>query len=203
MRGWLYDMSLTRLTSGWYRAVLGRLPPGSRVLDVGIGTAGALLRSSALLDERDLRVVGVDIDADYVRRARRRVDKAGLSDRIRVEHTPLERHAGGPYDAVYFAGSFMLFPDPAAALVAAQALLAPDGKVVFTQTFQDRRSATLERVKPHLKRVTGIDFGRVTYERAFLTALSDGGLEVVEHVRLARHGGRSSRLVVARPFSRT
>lgn len=199
MRGWIYDRSLLHLTSGWYAQVLSRVPVGATLLDVGIGTAGALITQADLLRERDLHVVGVDIDEDYVKRARRRIARAGLADRITVHHEPLGEHVGGPYEAVYFAASFMLFPEPEDALRRAQDLLKPGGQVFFTQTFQDRRDPLMEKLKPTLVRLTSIDFGRVTYEQAFLSTLEAGGLDVQEHVVLKAGKHRSDRLVVAAP----
>lgn len=199
MRAWLYDRLLVGLTRDWYGAVLADVPEGARVLDVGIGTAGALVAQAALLRARDLHVVGVDIDADYVRRARKRVAEAGLDDRVQVLHEPLEAHRGGPYDVVYFAASFMLLDDPQTSLAHAVGLLAPGGRVVFTQTFQHRRSAVLEKVKPLLKAVTTVDFGQVTYAEDFLAVLARGGLEVEAHLDLKGGPRRSSGLVWARP----
>lgn len=199
MRGWVYDRALIGLTSGWYREVLRRLPAGSHLLDVGIGTGGALLSCEDVVLARDLRVTGVDIDRAYVARARRLVARSGIADRVVVRHEALQEHHGGPYDAVYFAASFMLFPDPVDALVHARRLLTPGGQVLFTQTFQERPSATMAWLKPRLKRFTGIDFGAVTYEDDFLRTLEEGGLEVVEHVVIGGARARSSRLVVARP----
>jgi len=199
VRGWLYDRALLPLTSGWYAEVLGRMPTGARILDVGIGTAGALLSQKDAIVARDLHVVGVDIDIDYVRRARRKVDRAGLSDRVEVRHEALMDHAGRDYDAVYFAASFMLFDDPAVALEHAVTRLAPGGHVFFTQTFHDRRSPLVERLKPALVKLTSIDFGRVTYEEEFLQVLQVVGLDVAEHRVLDTRRSRSSRLVIARP----
>lgn len=199
MRAWLYDQALLPLTSQWYREVLDRMPDRARLLDVGVGTAGALLAHGPLVSAKALDVVGVDIDAKYVERARRRVADAGLDDHITVHHEPLGAHAGGPYDAVYFAASFMLFDDPEAALRDASRLLAPGGRVFFTQTFQDRPSRFMEWLKPLLKQVTSIDFGRVTYEDDFFATLDRGGMDVTEHAVLDTTAGRSSRLVVAVP----
>ncbi len=199
MRAFLYDRALVALTSGWYAAVLGRLPARTRLLDVGVGTAGALVSQAEVLRTRDLHVTGIDIDADYVKRAQVRVVRADLLDRVDVLHEPLQAHRGGPYDAVYFAASFMLFDDPVGALQDAQRLLAPGGRVWFTQTFQDRPSRFVEKLKPALKHWTSIDFGRVTYEQDFLDVLEAAGLEVETHEVIGRSSGRSSRVVGARP----
>ncbi|MCW5890169.1 MAG: class I SAM-dependent methyltransferase [bacterium] len=198
MRSVIYDAAIVGLTAGWYRAVLTRLPARSRLLDVGIGTAGALVANATLVVARDLRVTGVDIDADYVRRATAALDQAGLADRVTARLESILDHRGGPYDAAYFSASFMLMPDPPAVLRHVVSLLRPGAPLFFTQTFERERSRTAEIVKPLLRLVTTIDFGRVTYEDAFRRALADGGvvLESMETLNASRK--RAGVLAVAR-----
>ena len=199
MRAAIYDTALIPLTASWYRQVLGRLPEGAHLLDVGIGTGGALCRNAASLVDKNLRVTGVDIDEDYVSRARRSVSKRGIADRVDVRLESVYDHQGGPYDAVYFSASFMLLPDPVAALNHVTGLLTGSGCVYFTQTFQDRPSPFLERAKPLLKRLTTIDFGQVTYEQDFMATLEKGGVQLTAMETMGSHGARSYRLAVARP----
>jgi SAM-dependent methyltransferase len=203
LRARLYDLLIVPLTTSWYGAVLQRLPAGSCLLDVGIGTGGALLAHADRLRGQDLRVTGVDIDADYVARCAHEVERHGVADRVDVRLESVYDHCGGPYDAAYFSGSFMLLPDPPAAVRHVATLLVPGGRMYFTQTFEHRRSPVLEMVKPLLRRITTVDFGRVTYEAEFRRALAQAGAECEEQVVL--HGGRrrSALLVVvrARPAS--
>lgn len=199
MRSMVYDALILRLTSRWYAEVLSRIPAGAQVLDVGIGTAGALVANADRLGRMGLQVTGIDIDADYVRRARRRVRSSGLKDRVAVRLESVYDHRGGPYDAVYFAASFMLLPEPARALWHARWLLKPGGRLYFTQTLQQHPSRWMEVLKPMLKRFTSIDFGRVTYADDFRAEITAAGLELETFTILARHGGRASCLAVARP----
>jgi tRNA A58 N-methylase Trm61 len=198
IRVWLYDAAIVRLTADWYRSVLTRLPPQSRLLDIGIGTGSALLANASLVTEKDLHVTGVDVDAAYVDHCRRQIERSGLSQRIEVRLESIYDHGGGPYAAAYFSGSFMLLPDPGAALAHVLTLLEPAGRIYFTQTFEHRRSHAVEILKPLLRRVTTIDFGRVTYEVQFQHVLAAAGLEV--EIREVLHAGerRSSVLVAAR-----
>ena len=48
----IYDLLLARTTAKWYAAVLARVEPDSRLLDVGIGTATALVRNKELVSSR-------------------------------------------------------------------------------------------------------------------------------------------------------
>jgi SAM-dependent methyltransferase len=198
IRSFIYDTLILRLTSRWYAEVLRRVPEGASLLDVGIGTAGALLANADLVERKRLRVVGIDIDADYVERARRRLGDSPLAGRAEVRLESVYDHQGGPYDAVYFSGSFMLLPEPERALRHCRALLSAGGRIFFTQTIQKRRARWMEVLKPMLKRVTSIDFGRVSYEDDFRAQIRAAGLELEEFTVLAQHGSRASCIAVGR-----
>jgi protein-L-isoaspartate O-methyltransferase len=197
VRGWLYDRLLSGLTASWYHAVLTRLPDRARVLDVGIGTGGAVARCAELVRAKDLRIVGVDIDRDYLERCVSGMSRAGLDEHVSPCLASVYDHRGGPYDAVYFSASLMLLPDPVGALTHVASQLEPTGQMFFTQTFHHRRSRLLEKLKPMAHRVTTIHFGRVTYEDEFRAALVDAGLELVEFVPLKSTRHASACLAVA------
>jgi len=199
VRGWLYDRAITGLTAGWYQAVLDRLPDGARMLDVGIGTGGALARGADRVRSKDLQVTGLDIDRDYYRRCLEEMARSGLSGQVTPLLESVYDHRGGPYDAAYFSASLMLLPDPVGALRHVAGLLAPDAQLFFTQTFHHRRSPLRERVKPLMRHVTTIDFGTVTYEEDFRRVLREAELRVLELVTLGTTRTSSYRLAVAAP----
>ena len=201
LRARIYDTVITHMTAGWYRGVIERLPEHCRLLDVGIGTGSALLRNADAVVRKDIHVTGIDIDADYVARCRQEVSRRGLTNRIAVRLESVYDHRGGPYGAAYFSGSFMLLPDPPRALHQVSPLLVPGGRIYFTQTFEQRRSSVLEVLKPLLRVVTTIDFGRVTYEPDFRRALAAGGIELEEIHTLSGSRGRRAVLAVARPVA--
>ena len=197
-RAAIYDAAIVGMTAAWYRAVLTRVPQGCRLLDIGIGTGSALLANSEAIVDKQLRITGVDVDAAYVARCNRAVARGGLANRIEARHESIYDHRGGPYDAAYFSASFMLLPDPPAALRHVRSLLADGSPVYFTQTFEHARSRAVELVKPLLRLVTTIDFGRVTYESDFRRALAAGGLNVEEMETLHASPRRSAILAVGR-----
>lgn len=199
MRSTIYDAMISPMTQAWYAAVLERLPRGAHMLDVGVGTGRALVANRAILLGSDIRVSGIDIDRSYIETARRAVRQAGLSERVEILLESVYDHRGGPYSAVYFSASFMLLPDPCAALAHVTSLLEAGGRIYFTQTFEHRRSRLLERVKPLLRLVTSIDFGKVTYEEDFVATLAQGGVEVLEVVTIDRRSNRSFKMFVTAP----
>jgi len=197
-RGWIYDRFVAGMTSQWYREVIARLPDGARVLDVGIGTGTALARCADEVRAKDLALVGLDIDPDYLARCRLEMARAGLASRVTPMLTSVYDHGGGPYDAVYFSASLMLLPDPVGALRHVSGLLAPGGRLFSTQTFHHRRSVVMERVKPMLHRVTTIQFGRVTYEDEYRAAFDAAGVELVELTTMTDRRSSSYRMAVGR-----
>jgi ubiquinone/menaquinone biosynthesis C-methylase UbiE len=200
-RGWVYDRLVAGMTSGWYREVLTRLPRGTRLLDVGVGTGAALVRSADLNRERELTVVGIDVDGDYLARCRRAVQRAGLAT-VSPRLESVYDHRDGPYDAAYFSASLMLLPDPAAALRRVAGLLRPGGTLYATQTFQLRRSRLVERGKPLIRYVTTIEFGRVTYEDEFRSCLAAAGVELTGLHTMAAGKYFAQRLAIAKPVPR-
>lgn len=199
IRSAIYDALISGMTAQWYAAVLARLPVGASLLDVGIGTGGALAANREVVRDKDLRITGIDIDATYVEACRRAIGEAGLRDRVEVRLESVYDHQGGPYDGVYFSASFMLLPDPVAALRHVGALLKPDGDLYFTQTFEHEPSAVMERLKPLLRYLTSIDFGQVTYEGDFRDTLARGDVAIRDEELLRRKSRRSFKLFVARP----
>ena len=199
IRSFIYDLLILRLTSRWYAEVLARVPEEATLLDMGIGTAGALLANADSVMRTGLRIVGIDVDADYVARARRRLGDSSLADVAEVRLESVYDHRAGPYDAVYFSGSFMLLAEPEQALRHCCALLKPGGCIFFTQTIQKQPSRWMEILKPMLKQVTSIDFGRVTYEDDFRAQIHAAGLQLEEFTTLTRHGSRATCIAVARP----
>lgn len=199
MRSFVYDTLILRLTSRWYAEVLSRVPEGAALLDVGIGTAGALLANAERVKRKRLHVTGIDIDADYLARAQRRLADSSLAECAEVRLESVYDHRGGPYDVVYFSASFMLLPKPEQALHHCCSLLRPGGRLYFTQTLQKRPARWMEILKPLLKRFTSIDFGRVTYEEHFKSQLHAAGLVLEEFTPLAHHRSRAPCLAVARP----
>ena len=197
-RGWIYNRFVAGLTTEWYREVLARLPDGATVLDVGIGTGAALARSAELVRAKRLRIVGLDIDPDYLGRCRAELATAGLTDRVTPVLASVYDHRGGPYDAVYFSASLMLLPDPVRAIAHVAGQLVPEGRLFSTQTFHHRRSAFMEWAKPLIHRITTIHFGRVTYEHEFRRAFAEAGVELVELSTLAERGRFSYRLAIGR-----
>jgi demethylmenaquinone methyltransferase/2-methoxy-6-polyprenyl-1,4-benzoquinol methylase len=97
-----------------------------RVLDVATGTAGVAI---AVARQTEAHVTGVDVSEDMLAIGRRRVDSAGLQDRIdlqaaRAEDLPF---ADGAFDAISFTYVLRYVGDPAATIAELARTLRPGG----------------------------------------------------------------------------
>jgi alpha-N-acetylglucosaminidase len=185
----VYSLIVSDVTDGCYRTCLPVFPPSSKILDVGIGNGEMIKTHHDSIRAKGFSIIGLDVDRDYLARCNELIGTYALQGNIHTELTPVEEYvppSTGYFDAILFSMSFMLLRDPALVLRRIRPWLAPRGQVVFVQTMFGEASRFLEFVKPRLKYVTTIDFGRVIYERDFLRLLQSEGLRIVEDRLIAR-----------------
>jgi SAM-dependent methyltransferase len=106
-------------------AALGR--PGAAVADVGCGYGWSTIALARAYP--GARVVGIDIDAPSIERARRNAAEAGLDD-VELVHSAGEDVEGGPYDVVFLFECLHDMPYPVDVLSAVRASSADGGIVV-------------------------------------------------------------------------
>jgi sterol 24-C-methyltransferase len=137
--GWRFSPAMRRME---YQ--LGRrlgLPAGSRVLDAGCGM-GDVART--LATEFGLDVTGIDLLDFNLAEARRRSERAGLTERTRFiegDYHDLSRFEDGQFDGVYTMETFVHSADPERVLVEFHRVLRPGGRLVmveYSRTPQER-----------------------------------------------------------------
>ena len=75
--------------------------PGARLLDVGCGWGSMAIHAAT---EHGARVVGITISDEQAAEARRRVEAAGVADRVEIRIQDYRRIADGPFDAISSVG---------------------------------------------------------------------------------------------------
>ena len=186
---------------------LERVGPGSRVLDVGCGGGQHAVHIAGR--RPDVRVVGVDLSAELVRRARRLAAKAGVADRVEFvvgDALDLAFPDDQDFDHVYCAGSIKHWPDQRRGLDECLRVLRPGGRFLVMEAdrscrFSDVRSWARDtrtprvlltgspRLLPHVHRGPVAGSGRCTRTVEFAAVgrrgrpAQDSGYTDSDHVR--------------------
>lgn len=117
------------------RRTVELLEPGEHdhVLEVGYGPGLAIDEIARLVPNG--HVTGIDHSTTMQRVATRRLDAAGLSDRVELhvgDVTDLGERFPGPFDRVLAVNVWMFWPDPISVLTSLNARLAPGGRLAIT-----------------------------------------------------------------------
>ena len=184
MRNYIYKLIIDDVTDLCYNNTLSYFRPHSRILDVGIGNGIMIRKYHHLIREKSLDITGIDINRNYLNHCSSLISTWKLEDHIHVLHEPVETYEPPEmqyFDYLLFSMSFMLFTDQGLVLERIRPWLKPDGRVLFFQTMFKDRSLFMEVVKPRLKYLTTVDFGRVTYNNDFAALLEKKHLSVKEN----------------------
>jgi len=171
-----------------------------------------LIQNKDLLIEKNIRVIGIDNDVDYIESSKLHISKAKLDHRIRVYHHNIYKmdelkgklllprgdedftHALTEevlFDAIFFSGTLPVLHDKVGAINGLASWRKPKCKIMVCQAAQYESLLTpLARVfKPMLYYLTSVDHGElITEEEAVhlfeLTIRRECKLDVTHHESL-------------------
>ena len=183
MRNKLYKLIIEDATDHCYRNCLDYFSNNAAVLDVGIGNGVMMENYHPLIKSKGLKITGIDINEHYINHCECIINNYQLANHVEILCEPVESYnpVGEKYfDFILFSMSFMLFVDQGLVLDRIKSWVKPGSKVLFFQTMFKKNSRLINIVKPNLKYVTTIDFGRATYENNFFRLLEEKKLAVSE-----------------------
>ena len=131
----IYDVLFGRCFHQGRRALTRRLRtrPGERLLEMGVGT-GLMLP----MYPRDISVTGIDISADMLEVARKRMEREGLTNVelavMDCEHTTFPEHS---FDHVVIPYVYSVTPDPHQLIREARRVCKPGGSIYLLNHFTD------------------------------------------------------------------
>lgn len=106
--------------------LVARLSAGGRILDVHCGGGRWLLAMAQRFPQ--VRLFGIEDEADSRARANQLIEDADLQGRVRIESVSIgDVSAGGRFDLIYYQYALHMLADPAASLRAAWPALQDDG----------------------------------------------------------------------------
>jgi alpha-N-acetylglucosaminidase len=203
MRNTLYNLFIRDATLLCYRNCLDYVKEGSRLLDVGIGNGAMIQEFHGTIRSKGLSITGIDINRCYLDHCEGQIRRCGLEGHIRIHHVPVEAYEPpGPawFDYVLFSMSFMLMNDQVQILERIKPWIRPDGRILFFQTMFRKRSPLIDLVKPRLKYLTTVEFGKAVYEDDFFGLLERERVRVEKDMVVDRKWfGGQYRFIVCRP----
>jgi ubiquinone/menaquinone biosynthesis C-methylase UbiE len=154
-----FDNPLRRLVHDPQRILAGLVQPGQTALDLGCGMGYFSIPLARLVGPGG-RVICVDVQEQMLDGVRRRAERAGVADRIRL-------HQAGPHgiglaETADFALAFWMLhevPDQAAFLAEVGACLAPGGRLMIVEPRIHVGSAAFER---SVEVAVGVGYSEVT-----------------------------------------
>jgi ubiquinone/menaquinone biosynthesis C-methylase UbiE len=183
MKNQLYKLIINDVTNYCYENCLDYFSKNSAILDVGIGNGVMMKNYHSLIKSKGLKITGIDINKNYLNHCESLIKTYQLENYIEIYNKSVESYVPPKknyFDFVLFSMSFMLFKDQWLVLDHVKDWLKPSGKIVFFQTMFKERSTLIDFIKPKLKYLTTIDFGKVTYEDDFFALLNAKNLSVSE-----------------------
>jgi SAM-dependent methyltransferase len=122
------------MTAGEFRQFLDslELKPGARLLEVGFGAGGCALYAAEIAG---LLVTGIDINENGVRNARELASIKGLENQVRFECVDASQplpFADAAFDAIFSNDAICHLDARLSVLREWNRLLAPDGRILFT-----------------------------------------------------------------------
>jgi ubiquinone/menaquinone biosynthesis C-methylase UbiE len=159
------------------------LPPGARALDVGCGTGEITARLASLFPGASL--VGVDLEATHLERARRRCAEFG--DRVRFQQDDALQLSfpSNTFDLVVCRHVIQAIPDAPRALAGMARVARPGGRIhvlaedygmLWCHPTQSDADGFWQRLPPLYGRAIGTD---LHIGRKLFTLLSDLGLDQI------------------------
>ncbi|MEV6975821.1 cyclopropane-fatty-acyl-phospholipid synthase family protein, partial [Kitasatospora sp. NPDC093806] len=172
------------------------LRPGMRLLDVGSGWGSLVLHAAR---HYGVTAVGVSISEEQVALARRRVEEAGLADRVEIRLQDYREVQDGPFDAISSVGMAEHVGEEQYRVYAEglYRLLAPGGRLLNHQIARrPDRPGEPYRPSPFIDRYVFPD-GELSPVGSTVSRLEEAGFEVRDVESLREHYGLTLREWVA------
>jgi ubiquinone/menaquinone biosynthesis C-methylase UbiE len=174
----IYDSTVGYLyTKNAIQHMLSSIPDNSKILDVGIGTGYTYTKNADLIKSKNITIVGVDIDASYVKYAKHAMIDYELDDNIRVIKGDIYevKLDVGTFDYVIFSDSYAVIPNVHEMCTFCEKFLNPTGKMMVISTLFEEYNSTVNWLKERIIMLTTIDFGRMMIKPKLLQYIVERG----------------------------
>jgi cyclopropane fatty-acyl-phospholipid synthase-like methyltransferase len=167
-----------------YKTVLERLPNRSRILEVGIGNGICVKRNADLIRDKNLTILGIDIDPDYLKLCNQYIVEEKLEKQVKaICQDLLTMDTKDKFDCIFFMESYPVIPNEIMKqmMEKCKSLLSKNGHVSFVHNLVKSKNPFVDFIRPKLKYIPGvyIDFGVLTTHNEFDVFLKEVGYNCI------------------------
>jgi SAM-dependent methyltransferase len=163
-------------TPNLYNYSISKLKNNSKVLDFGCGNGICYKNNNVIstIKNKNLNIIGIDIDEIYIKQCSERIITSNLQDNVYIKLMNIfdyeieeDKHK---FDYVVFSESAPLLSNELLVNIIKYIdnnLLKKDGKIIFINNLTDSKNP-MKKLKPYLKYLSLIDFGRLLSLEEFI-----------------------------------
>ena len=180
-------------TPNLFSAVLQSIPTNSTILDFGCGSGICYKNNDIVIFilKSNLKISGIDINKSALSKFQDRLDKSSLSSSVTLQFGDILTLELGKFDYVIFSESAPILSQSdlqKIVLYIKNNLLNKNGKIIFINNLVENPQRITKILKPKLKYITTIDFGRTLTKEDFnslgLASNMDVKYELLESMTL-------------------
>lgn len=171
-------------TPNLFYSVLKELPPSSTILDFGCGSGVCYknIDTMNLIIKSDFKITGIDINELAIHKFKERVNSNSLENRINLKYGDIfTMEFNEKFDYIILSESAPLLSKEFMIKIIFHIknnLLKSGGKIIFINNLIENPQFVARFIKPNLKYVTTIDFGRVITKDEFFNLALDNKMKL-------------------------
>lgn len=175
------DPNFKLSTPNLFYYTMKKIKPNSKILDFGCGN-GICYSNQFIKDlifQNNLQIRGIDIDEVYIEKCLQRIKNEKIESNVNIKLQDILEYKvtqEEKYDYIILSESAPLLSEELLKKIVKHMikyLLKQDGKIVFINNLTENSTPTMKKIKPILKYISMIDFGRVLTKEEFIKLSKD------------------------------
>lgn len=172
--------------SNLYKEIFKNIPKNSKILEVGIGTGVYLTECANIIKEKNISIDGIDINKDYIKSCKNEIKKNNLDKYVKAHIEDLLKYKIDKFDYILFVQTYPVIDNMIMNRMLNYLKNSPskDAEIIFVHNLVDNKNTFKEYIKPKMKYIIGIDFGKLETHDNFDKFLTQNNMYVIEKKRL-------------------
>lgn len=159
MQSIIYDYLVSDFTKIYLKSALNSIEKDSTVLYIGIGTGTSLINNQNIIINKNLKIIGIDNNQNYLNKCINNINTYYLDDYISVYLQNIyDWKSNQKFDYILFSDSYTIIPNM---IKHCYQYLSEKGKIIIFSALFDKITLYKSFIKRNIKYLIGIDFGEM------------------------------------------